>query len=141
MVLNPFSARVLWPIRCGLCQQWHLLLRDYPCSKVLGGFYRVSIIFRLERGRVSEFSASPRVSVVRQSGNKSQVSAAGPCSLLRARSSGFPGIRMWAISACNPVSSSHLSCSTVTLLMPFSHSLTRESLGLFHYNKLIVKNS
>lgn len=75
---------VLWPIRCGLCRQRHLVLRDYPFSKVLEGFYRVSIIFRLERERkgVSEFSASPHVSVVRQSGNRSQVSAAGLCCLL-----------------------------------------------------------
>lgn len=61
------------------------MLRDYPFSKVLEALYRVSIILRLERERkegLSEFSALPQVSVVRQSRNKSQVSAAGLCTLL-----------------------------------------------------------
>lgn len=51
MVLNPFSAQVLWPTGCGLCQQWHLVLRDYPCPGGLEGFYRIIITFRLERER------------------------------------------------------------------------------------------
>lgn len=41
MLLNPFTAQVVWPIRCILCQQWHLVLRDCLWPKVFVWFYTV----------------------------------------------------------------------------------------------------
>lgn len=62
------------------------MLRDYLQSKGFGWFYRVNIIFNLEKEGKKEFQRvyyfAPGLSaVVRQSGNKSQVSAAELCSL------------------------------------------------------------